>query len=40
MEFGVVETPAVDEDAGMFSETFAVVRGDDQPGVFQNSAPV
>ena len=35
MKLGVVETPTVNEDARVLSETLAVVRGDDQPGFLQ-----
>ena len=40
VELGFVETRAVNENAGVLAETFAVVRGDDQPGSLQNSAAV
>ena len=40
MQLGIIETAAVNENAAMFSETLAVVRGDDQPGFFQNPTPV
>ena len=40
MQLGLVETLAVAENAGVLTETFAMVRGDDQPGLLQNPAPV
>ena len=39
MQLGLVETLAVAENAGVLAETFAVVRGDEQPGIVQNPAP-
>ena len=40
MQLGLVKTLAVAENAGVLAETFAMVRGDDQPGLLQNPAPV
>ena len=40
MQLGLVKTRAVAENAGVLTETFAMVRGDDQPGSLQNPAPV
>ena len=40
MQLGLVETRAVAENAGVLAETFAMVRGDDQPGSLQDPAPV
>ena len=38
MQLGLVETRTMAENAGMLTETLAVVRGDDQPGLLQNPA--
>ena len=38
MQLGLVETLPVAEDAGMFAETLAMVRHDDQPGILEDSA--
>ena len=40
MQLGLVKTRAVAENAGVLAETFAMVRGDDQPGLLQNPAPL
>ena len=40
VQLGLIETRAVAENAGVLAETFTVVRGDDQPGSLQNTAPV
>src|SRR5262249_47311365 len=36
----LVETLAVAENTGVLAEALAMVGGDDQPGLFENSAPV
>ena len=40
VQLGLIETLAVAENAGVLTETFAVVRGDDQPCSLQDPAPV
>ena len=40
VQLGLVEARPVAEDAGMLAETLAVVRGDDQPGLLEDPAPV
>ena len=36
MELGLVETRPVPEDAGLFAEALAVIRGDDDPGPLED----
>ena len=40
MQLGLVETHAVAKIAGVLTEAFTMVRGDDQPGSLQNPTPV
>ena len=40
VKLGPVKTRSVEEHSGMFAEAFAVVGGDDHPGLFEDGAAV